>query len=110
MSLEHRGHRVGKPVDRAEHRRGVIRSRVCRVAQSSHCNLSHYCLPRLVAREPSNPRNTGNRDYDWSVKLTLKAVQWAWRRIASIASSAYGPRLTTHLSKIISIGSVQRLI
>jgi hypothetical protein len=26
-------------------------------------------------REPSNPLNTGNRDYDQSVKLTLKAAQ-----------------------------------
>jgi hypothetical protein len=36
MSLEHRGHRIGELVDRAEPRLGVIRFRVCRFAQSSH--------------------------------------------------------------------------
>jgi hypothetical protein len=42
MSLEHHNHRFGEPVDRAELRLGVIRSTVCRFAQSSHCNISHY--------------------------------------------------------------------
>jgi hypothetical protein len=45
----------------------------------------------LAARVPSNPLNTGNRQYDQSVKLTLKAVQWVGhRRIAPIPAVVPG--------------------